>query len=292
MIFQRLHSRDVNTGTGIGPALCRKIVEFHGGRIWLDTDATPGATFRWTLPKHASSTTDAELTADVGAMIGTSKRRRPAEGLLPPTASRRRSSNTPPCVPCSSGRAQHAAHATTASPAGSVGPSRPAGFLLSRQWSEVEGAGERRRFLLASVGGVGGGGFQTVGAGQGQPQVPGVEPFHPPQRGGEHGGELGHPQRPAGRRQRAGFHPERAGLEWHHYLRRSWRRRVPTPPKTTVSPYSGTGCKPFNPRIVVSGVRSCRRTASWCCSTARPIATTGTSPKAIGSTSTERSTAT
>ncbi|MFI6788588.1 ATP-binding protein [Nonomuraea sp. NPDC050383] len=51
LIFQRLHPRDVYPGTGIGLALCRKIVDYHGGRLWLDGDAEgPGATFRWTLP--------------------------------------------------------------------------------------------------------------------------------------------------------------------------------------------------------------------------------------------------
>jgi light-regulated signal transduction histidine kinase (bacteriophytochrome) len=50
LIFQRLHPRDVYPGTGIGLALCRKIVEYHGGQLWLDDAGGPGATFRWTLP--------------------------------------------------------------------------------------------------------------------------------------------------------------------------------------------------------------------------------------------------
>jgi light-regulated signal transduction histidine kinase (bacteriophytochrome) len=50
VIFQRLHARDAYGGTGIGLAMCKKIVEYHGGRIWLDTSQSSGAVFRWTLP--------------------------------------------------------------------------------------------------------------------------------------------------------------------------------------------------------------------------------------------------
>ena len=50
VIFQRLHDKSTYPGTGIGLAMCRKIIEYHGGRIWLDTSVTSGARFCFTLP--------------------------------------------------------------------------------------------------------------------------------------------------------------------------------------------------------------------------------------------------
>jgi len=55
VIFQRLHRRDAYPGTGIGLALCKRIVEQHGGQMYLDTTYEGGTRIYFTLPAAAAA---------------------------------------------------------------------------------------------------------------------------------------------------------------------------------------------------------------------------------------------
>ena len=70
IIFQRLHGRDAYPGTGIGLALCKRIVEYHGGEISLDATYSGGTRICFTLPRIQPATPDPEDAASSASAEG------------------------------------------------------------------------------------------------------------------------------------------------------------------------------------------------------------------------------
>jgi signal transduction histidine kinase len=77
VIFQRLHPREAYPGTGIGLSIAKKIVEYHGGAIWIDPRYTDGAAIRFTLPARFAG------DAEAGNFPGTDESRSGAVATAP-----------------------------------------------------------------------------------------------------------------------------------------------------------------------------------------------------------------